>query len=131
MKIKMLEDDEVLINRVYHEFGEGQVTTVPDWAGRSLVDKGTAERVGEDDDTDDESDEQDAFATPGERETKVPDVNVETVTPPVVAEPTSEGSSWYQFRGQNGNLLAGNDGKTHKVLGTDERDTVLKAVNEA
>ena len=56
MKIKMLEDDEVLINRVYHEFDEGQITTVPDWAGRSLVDKGTAERVGEGDDTDDESD---------------------------------------------------------------------------
>lgn len=131
MKIKMLEDDEVLINRVYHEFDEGQITTVPDWAGRSLVDKGTAERVGEDDDTDDESDEQDAFANPGERETKVPDVDVETVTPPVVAEPTSEGSSWYQFRGQDGNLLIGDDGDPHKVLGSNERDTVLNAVNEA
>ena len=56
---------------------------------------------------------------------------METVTPPVVAEPTSEGSSWYQFRGQDGNLLIGDDGDPHKVLGSNERDAVLNAVNEA
>lgn len=121
----MLEDDKVLINRVYHEFDKGQVTTVPEWAGRSLIDKGTAKPVEDDDPTDEER-----FANPEQRQTKVPQevLSAEVVTP-VTAEPTSEDSSWYQFRGAEGSLLEV-DGETHKVLGTDERNAILDALND-
>jgi hypothetical protein len=125
MKIEMLEDDKVLINRVMHHFDEGQVTSVPEWAGRSLIEKGTARRPEQSDD--------EAFANAEGRETKAPapleGVDVESVTPPVEAEPTAEGSAWYQFEGQDGELLLGDDGEPHKAHGSGERDEILEAVN--
>lgn len=127
MKIKMVEDDEAIIGRVPHSFEAGEVTTVPDWCGRSFIEKGTAKPHEEDSD-----DAEEVFADPDERETKGSglDADLSSVAPPVAAAPTTEGSSWYHFVDANGDLVPAEDGDVFKVQGTDARDNVLEVIND-
>lgn len=132
MDILMTEDDEALINGVYHEFEEGDTVTVPDWVGRSFKEKGTA--TDPDGPSEEQSDQEadETFANPDQRETKEAEIldEVEELPDEVEAERTAENSPWWQFRTPDGDLLLKADGDPLKAQGTDQRDAVLQAINE-
>lgn len=123
--ILMTESDTVFIQGAYRDFEEGETYTVPAWVYRSLLEKGTAT----------DAPEEESFAPTEERETKTvasEDALLSGVKVPaqeVTAEPTSDGSNWYQFRTSDGDLVEKDDGDVYKVLGTEKRDDVLDAMN--
>lgn len=132
----MTEDDTAFIDGNYKDFPEGEVVSVPDWVGRSFKDKGTAvdpEEGTEEDASSEEADE--TFANPDERETKAPSKDEGVLSAAVEvpdsaeAERTTENSHWWQFRGEDGDLVLNEDGDPFKVPGAEKRDAVLDEIN--
>lgn len=118
--IYMKEDDRALVQGEYIDYQEGETYEVPGWVGRTFKRTGSAVNV--------RSDEVD-FDPADERETKVSDGQVSDEDGRVTAEPTTEGSAWYQFLRPDGTLVEDDDGEILKVQGTEKRDDVLRQMN--
>jgi hypothetical protein len=118
--IYMKEDDRALVQGEYVNYQEGETYEVPGWVGRTFKSNGSAVNV--------RSDEVD-FDPANERETKVSEGQVSDEDGRITAEPTTEGSAWYQFLRPDGTLVEDDDGDILKVQGTEKRDDVLRQLN--
>lgn len=117
-RVYMKESDEALVNGTYEQYEEGETYEVPGWVGRTFKRKGTAVNAASD---------EAQFDPTGERETKPSPTEAEQKR--VTAEPTTEGSAWYQFRDESGELIT-DDGDVLKVHGKDDRDALLDELND-
>ena len=138
-RICMTEDQTAYVDSQYREYEEGEEYEVPGWLGQSFKSKGVAVSAEgfnptENRETKESVDQTDAseVETAGEDFTDVPDgvADVEVPEGSVTAEPTTEGSAWFQFRDQNGELIEGTDGKPAKVQGKDARQKALDYLNQ-
>lgn len=110
------------VNRFTYE--KGNTYDIPDHIARTFIQTGSARPAGA-------PPREKKITGPQETKPDAPETAKDDDAPIVTVEPTTKGSSYYQFRDPNGDLIVNGDGDVIKAHGRDDAEEMKEEIEKA